>query len=461
MPKAFVVDDDQDTREALAERLTADGFDVVAADSFESASRELAAQPFDLALLDLEMPGGDGLQLFELSKRNSVADVVFITGHGTLATAVEAFRGGAADYLTKPVDLERLDQIVRSVLRRLAMAGQITALRGELRRLGRFGGLVGASDPMQKVYNLVEQVASTDATVLLMGETGTGKDVVAQTLHALSSRAAREFVPINCGAISPTLIESELFGHERGAFTGAERQRRGVFEKAGGGTLFLDEITEMSTELQVRLLRVLESRSLTRVGGEQVITTDVRLIAATNRDPRQAVAQGTLREDLLYRLLVFPIELPPLRDRGDDIELLARHFLEIQNQETKRHVKLTDAALEALRRHTWPGNVRELKHVMERAFIVSSDRITVHDLPLDSLPTATAPTNASEHAGEIQLSVGTTIREAERRLILSTLEKLGGNKHHAAKLLGISVKTLYSRLSVYNAKPSSGGDASS
>ena len=460
MPKALVVDDDQDTRDALSERLTADGFDVVSADAFEAASRELTAQPFDLVVLDLELPGGDGLQLFELSKSNSVADVVFITGHGTLATAVEAFRGGAADYLTKPVDLERLDQIVRSVLRRLAMAGQITALRGELRKLGRFGSLVGAAESMQKVYSLIEQVAPTDATVLIMGETGTGKDVVAQTLHTLSTRASREFVPINCGAISPTLIESELFGHERGAFTGAERLRRGVFEKAGGGTLFLDEITEMSTELQVRLLRVLESRTLTRVGGEQAITTDVRLIAATNRDPRQAVTQGTLREDLLYRLLVFPIELPPLRERGDDIELLARHFLEIQNQEANRHVKLTDAALDALRRHNWPGNVRELKHVIERAFIVASDRITVHDLPLDALPTVAAPTGGSEQSAEIQLSVGTTIREAERRLILSTLEKLGGNKHHAAKLLGISVKTLYSRLSVYNAKPS-GSDGSS
>jgi two-component system response regulator AtoC len=459
MPKAFVVDDDRDTRDALAERLTSDGFDVVVADAFDAASRELGAQQFDLVLLDLEIPGGDGLQLFDLLKRNSVADVVFITGHGTLGTAVEAFRRGAADYLTKPVDLERLDLIVRALLRRLAMSGQITALRGELRRLGRFGGLVGASEPMQQVYNLIEQVAPTDATVLVMGETGTGKDLVAQAVHALSGRSGREFVPINCGAISPTLIESELFGHERGSFTGADRMRRGVFEKAAGGTLFLDEITEMSTDLQVRLLRVLETGNVTRVGGEQVIATDFRLVAATNRDPRQAVADGKLREDLLYRLLVFPIELPALRDRGDDVELLARHFLETQNEQSNRQVKLTDAALDVLRRHTWPGNVRELMHVIERAFIVSTDRITVRDLPLESAPRLRTRSTGTETTGDVQANVGKTIREVERDLILSTLEHVAGNKHQAAKLLGISVKTLYSRLSVYHAETPARGEA--
>lgn len=452
MPRAFVVDDDQDTRDALAERLAGDGFDVVVADCVDTASRTISEQQFDLVFLDLELPDGDGLQLFELLKRNSVAEIVFITGHGTLRTAVEVFRSGAADYLTKPLDLERLDHIVRNVLRRLAMAGQITALRGELRRLGRFGALVGASAPMQKVYDLVEQVAPTDATVLLMGETGTGKDVVAQTIHALSRRSARAFVPVSCGAISPTLIESELFGHERGAFTGADRLRRGVFEQASGGTLFLDEITEMSLDLQVRLLRVLEARHLTRVGGEQVIATDVRLIAATNRAPRQAIADGKLREDLFYRLLVFPIELPPLRDRGDDVELLARQFLDALNQAADRNVTLTDAAIDMLRRHAWPGNVRELKHLIERAFIVATDRITVQDLPLERGSTVESRPDASGSPSDVEFSVGTTIREAERRLILSTLERVGGNKHQAAKLLGISVKTLYSRLSVYNAR---------
>jgi two-component system response regulator AtoC len=450
MPRAFVVDDDKDTRDALAERLADDGFDVVVADSFTSASREIGARTFDLALLDLELPDGDGLQLFELLKRTSVAEVVFITGHGTLGTAVDAFRSGAADYLAKPVDLKRLDQLVRNVLRRLALAGQITALRGDLRRLGRFGGLVGVSEPMQKVYDLIDQVAPTDAAVLLMGETGTGKDVVAHTIHALSGRSACAFVPVSCGAISPMLIESELFGHERGAFTGADRLRRGVFEQAKGGTLFLDEITEMPIDLQIRLLRVLEARTFTRVGGEQLIPTDVRLIAATNRDPRKAVADGKLREDLLYRLLVFPVEMPPLRDRGEDVELLARHFLDEQNRNADRHVKLTDAAIDILRHRAWPGNVRELKHLIERTFIMSTDRVTVHDLPLERTPRVGPRAHEPMTRGSVPLSVGTTIRDAERRLILATLEHAGGNKPDAASLLGISVKTLYSRLSVYN-----------
>jgi len=289
---------------------------------------------------------------------------------------------------------------------------------------------------------MVERVAPTDSTVLVVGETGTGKDLVAETVHQLSRRAKRPFLPINCGAVAPSLIESELFGHERGSFTGADRMRKGIFERANGGTLFLDEITEMPLELQVKLLRVLESGTVQRIGGETLHPADVRLVAATNRDPKKAVSEGKLREDLLYRLLVFPIELPPLRERGDDIDLLAHHFLRELNRQTEGRKRISDAALERLRLHPWPGNVRELKHVIERAFIMATEVIDVENLPSESALPATTQSN-------LGIEVGMSVPEAERRLILATLERTAGDKKRAAEVLGISLKTLYNRLNAY------------
>jgi transcriptional regulator with PAS, ATPase and Fis domain len=295
---------------------------------------------------------------------------------------------------------------------------------------------------MQRVYDMIERVAPTDSTVLIVGETGTGKDLVAETVHQLSRRGRKPFLPINCGAVAPTLIESELFGHERGSFTGADRMRKGIFERADAGTLFLDEITEMPLELQVKLLRVLESGTVQRIGGETLHKVDVRLVAATNRNPKKAVTEGKLREDLLYRLLVFPIELPPLRERGDDLELLAQHFLGELNRQADGHKRVTDAALDRLRMHNWPGNVRELKHVMERAFIMAADVIDPECLPADGGIPATAES-------DLGIEIGMPIAEAERRLVLATLERTSGDKKRAAEVLGISLKTLYNRLNAY------------
>jgi DNA-binding NtrC family response regulator len=327
----------------------------------------------------------------------------------------------------------------------LELSREIGSLRGELRRLGRFGGLVGASPRMQAVYDLVTKVAPTDVPVLVVGETGTGKEVVANTVHAMSRRREHPFVAVNCGAIAPGVIESELFGHERGSFTGADRAHKGYFEKATGGTLFLDEITEMTAELQVKLLRALETGKVERVGGGDPVKVDVRVVAATNRRPEQAVADGRLREDLLYRLNVFPIVLPPLRERGEDVVLIAEDFLAGLNKECQGPVKtFTRAALARLRAHSWPGNVRELRNVVQRAFILAQNEIDVDALPLGG--------GSEERSGaSMVVRVGTTIEEAEKRLILATLEHCAGDKKAAAELLGISLKTLYNRLNVYNA----------
>jgi DNA-binding NtrC family response regulator len=368
--------------------------------------------------------------------------VVFITGHADLDLAVAALRLGASDFLTKPVDLARVKMALANLSKSRELSRQVGALRGELRRLGRFGALIGGSPRMQEVYDLLAKVAGTDASVFVRGETGTGKELVAQTLHEMSRRQKQAFVPINCGAVSPNLIESELFGHEKGSFTGAERSHRGHFERAHGGTLFLDEVTEMPVDLQVKLLRVLETSNVLRVGGSEPVRVDVRVVAASNRRPEQAVADGKLREDLFYRLNVFPLELPPLREREDDLVLLAEHFLEELNRESVDPPKsFTRAALERLRAHTWPGNVRELRNVVQRAFILAPNDITVDALPLGL--------SEERLGGSLAIRVGTPIDEAERRLILATLEHCAGDKRKAAETLQISLKTLYNRLHAY------------
>ena len=314
--------------------------------------------------------------------------------------------------------------------------------------LGRFGRLVGRSPAMQRVYDLIARVAPTQAGVLLTGESGTGKELAAGTIHLLSRRRERPFLAVNCGAIARSLIESELFGHERGSFTGAVHRRRGYFEEAHGGTLFLDEVTEMPPDIQSKFLRVLETGSVLRVGASETVPVDVRVIAATNRDPRRALADGTLREDLYYRLNVFPIALPPLRDRGDDFELLADHFLESVNTREGTRKTWTPEARAHLRLHSWPGNVRELKNAVERAAIMTDAAIGPELLPGAIL----APGPDSGHADpELRLNVGETLEQAERRLILATLDHMAGDKRRAAEALGISLKTLYTRLSVYRA----------
>jgi DNA-binding NtrC family response regulator len=443
-PIALLVDDDEAFVQGLAEAVRLEGFDVRTAGTLHDARVALREQDVDALLVDMQLPDGSGLTLLQTPEGKLPPGVIFISGTSSVELAVEALRSGATDFLTKPVDFARVKMALANLSHARELKRQVGALRGELRKLGRFGSLIGASPAMQRVYDLISKVAPTEASVFVLGETGTGKELVAQTLHDMSPRRKGPFVPINCGAVSPTLIESELFGHEKGSFTGADRSHRGHFERAHDGTLFLDEVTEMPIDLQVKLLRVLETGKVQRVGGSEPIKVDVRTIAASNRSAQQAVAEGKLREDLHYRLNVFPLQLPPLREREDDVLLLAEAFLDELNKQSGGEPKaFTRAALDRLKAHTWPGNVRELRNVVQRAFILAPNDIGVDSLPLGVVEERLGTTLA--------IRVGTPIDEAERRLILATLEHCAGDKKKAAEILKISLKTLYNRLNVYNA----------
>jgi DNA-binding NtrC family response regulator len=361
-------------------------------------------------------------------------------------SAVEALRLGASDYLTKPVNVQRLKAVLSRVPKSGELRAEIGQLRDELRRLGRFGPLVGRSPAMQAVYDKVARVAPTEATVLLVGESGTGKEIVARTIHELSRRRKNPFLAINCGAISPNLIENEMFGHERGSYTGADRMHRGYFEQTNGGTLFLDEITEMPAELQVRLLRVLETGTLMRIGTSRVIETDVRIIAATNRDPREAVRAGKLREDLYHRLNVFPLEIAPLRDRSEDIELIAHHFLGELNDACGTRKGFAPGAMARMRQYSWPGNVRELKNYIHRVYIMSGDE------GLEGPAMEAEIEMQKPNAPVITVPLGTPLSAAAKELILSTLEHCGGERKRTAEMLGICTKTLYNRLREYGVR---------
>jgi DNA-binding NtrC family response regulator len=438
-PLALIVDDDRGFALGLGRLVQAEGFDVTSAHSLEDARAQIAVRRPDIVLADLLLPDGTGADLLDSFEGAAAPELILITAHASVETAVDVLRRGAVDYLTKPVDFARVKIALAALKRALELKGEIGTLRGELKKLGRFGSLVGASPAMQQVYELIERVAGSDARILISGETGTGKEVVAQAIHAHSRRRSKPFVAVNCGAISASLIESELFGHERGSFTGADRQHRGHFERAHEGTLFLDEVTEMSTDLQVRLLRVLEASAVTRVGGVTPVPIDVRVIAATNYPIEQAVSAGKLREDLFYRLDVVSLPLPPLRDRGEDVMLLAEHFLDELNVAAGLRRRLTESSLARFREHRWPGNVRELRNVLERAYI-----LTDGDLDVD-VRAAADP----EPAAAGQPDVGSSLSDAERRLILATLDHFEGDKKKAAAMLKISLNTLYNRLREY------------
>jgi len=457
---ALVVDDEKDSRESLALLVEREDFEVVQAATFEEALKRLVECCPDVALIDLVLPDGDGLALMRDERVPANCEFVVITGNASVESAVTALREGAIDYLTKPIDRGRLKTILANVARTRRLKQQVESLREELREMGRFGPLVGRSEAMQTVYDLLSRVAPTRASVLLTGESGTGKELAAQTIHRLSRRSEGPFRAVNCGAITQTLIDSELFGHEKGSFTGADKARQGYFENAQGGTLFLDEITEMPLESQVRLLRVLETSKLMRVGGSESLDVDVRVIAATNRDPLQAIQDGKLREDLFYRLNVFPIALPPLRERGQDVEVLANHFLEQDNLRETRRKRLSSEAHKRLREYAWPGNVRELKNAIERAAILADEMIGPELLPVPGAP-APPITAAAGSGAVLQVRVGSSLEELERRVILATLHELGGDKKRAADVLGISLKTLYNRLNLYDAvaKVGSGAEA--
>ena len=442
---ALVVDDDEVFRDSLGILVAREGFEVGVAANLAGARKHLAESTPDVILIDLQLPDGDGVELLRDDRIVAHSELVVITGNATVESAVEAMRQGALSYLTKPLDAARLKSVLASVLRTRAFKAEVGDLREQLKRLGRFGNLVGRSPVMQHVYDLIERVAPTQASVLLSGESGTGKELAAETIHRLSRRRDGPFLAVNCGAVVKSLIESELFGHEKGSFTGAEASRRGYFERAHGGTLFLDEVSEMAPELQVKLLRVLETGTVIRVGASDPVPVDVRVIGATNRDPAKAVASGAMREDLYYRLNVFPVSMPPLRERHDDIEMLAEAFLATVNARDGTEKRWSEAALKALRAYSWPGNVRELKNAVERAAIMADGSIGPSLLP--GLAAPAAPGRPGERT--VTIRVGSTIEAAERAVILATLEELGGDKRRAADTLGISLKTLYTRLAVY------------
>jgi two-component system, NtrC family, response regulator AtoC len=446
LPLALIVDDDQEFAHSLELLVKREQFETRTAASLGEARKAIAAERPDVILLDMGLPDGDGMEFVRSENASIGAEVIVITGQASVDSAVEALREGVLDYLVKPVDRARLKATLAHVARTRALKTEVHDLRGELRDLGRFGPMVGRSKAMQAVYDLIERVAPTDAHVFITGESGTGKELVAQTIHQLSVRRDGPMLPINCGAVSPQLIESELFGHERGSFTGADKQHKGYFERARGGTVLLDEITEMPIELQVKLLRVLEAGVVMRVGGTEPIPIDARVIAASNRDPAEAVKQGKMREDLFYRLNVFPIPLPPLRDREDDVDLLAEYFLEQLNASSGQKKKAwTRAAIERLRAQRMPGNVRELRNLVQRAFILAEEEIGRDSVPVEDGLIETGPT------AHLQVHMGSSIAETEQRLILATLEHFGGDKEKAARTLGISLKTLYNRLNVYSA----------
>ncbi|UZG45409.1 sigma-54-dependent transcriptional regulator [Caldimonas thermodepolymerans] len=445
MGHALIVEDDADSAEMMAALIASEGFTAATATSLRDARRQLALQEPDIVLLDLVLPDGSGMELFNEPETLANTEVVLITGHASLETSIQALRLGAADYLIKPVNIKQLQGILSRVMRPSTLKAEIANLRAELERTGRFGLLWGRSAAMQRVYEQVARVSGTAVTVLITGESGTGKEVVAQTIHELSRRRKKPFLAVNCGAISPQLIESEIFGHEKGAFTGADRLHQGFFERAHGGTLFLDEITEMPLELQVKLLRVLETGTFMRVGSTQSMEADVRVIAATNRVPEQAVQQGKLREDLLYRLNVFPIHLPPLRDRPEDVSLLAEHFLQDICKREGENKRFAPQALEKMRSYRWPGNVRELGNVVQRAYVMEEGHVIGDEwLVFDT------PAVQEQRGPYLTVRVGTPLADVERSLILATLQHFGGHKEKTAAALGVSLKTLYNRLKEYS-----------
>jgi DNA-binding NtrC family response regulator len=413
-----------------------------------------------IVLTDLKMPRMDGMSLLSrLAERSESIAVIVVTAQGTIESAVQAMQIGAFNYIQKPIDFNRLKSILQnaSELRRTRTELEVT--RRQLRNKGQLGALVGSSKKMQEVFHLVEMVAPSTASVLITGESGTGKELVARTIHDLSTRKGKPFIAINCAAIPETLIESEIFGHEKGAFTGALERRVGCFELAEGGTLLLDEIGEMPVATQAKLLRVLEDRKLRRLGSKIETTVDVRVLAATNKVPEEAVANGHLRNDLYYRLNVFNIHMPPLREHKEDLPDLVQSLIGDMNSKHNRNVQmLSDAVMNQFQGYTWPGNVRELRNTLERAVIVCEGSVieTKHLPPGFGHAPARA---AAMDPNALHLGVGTTVEEAERQLIMKTLEATNNNKTRAAEILGISLKTLHNKLKEYGAATTAGSAA--
>ena len=455
MPHALLVEDDPAALKALTTLVERRGFSTATAVDLDSARRELAKTTFDTVMLDVHLPGGSGI------------DLVLMSGDDSVRSAFAALPMKELHFVQKPVDIKELDAVLKQMRRRCPRPA-----RDDDAKIGT--DILGESGPVRRVVTLIRKVAATELAVYIEGESGTGKELVARAIHAGSPRQRRPFVAINCGALPENLIDSELFGHERGSFTGADSARQGVFEQANGGTLFLDEIAEMPVELQVRLLRTLETGKVRRVGGKVDIEVDVRIVSATNRPFDRAIAEGALREDLFHRVCVFPIAVPPLRDRSDDIVLLAKAFL---REFHPTPLELTERVIAAMRRYAWPGNIRQLRNAMQRAAVMADgdvvnvaclpDQIlseigeSVADIEDVALPQSRGPeangqtgsglegSSAATTGGDLNIDVGISIAEGERRLIEATLDRMDGDKKSAAEVLGVSLRTLYNRLSDY------------
>lgn len=440
MPLALIVDNDTENTLLLSEIFREFGYAVQTADTVSKAREAMLRRMPEIAMLNDCIDGDDTLKLLESVDLGPVMDIYLMSEDPTVKVATGAIRVGASDFFRKPIDRDRLVRNLKDLNDELARESHEASASAE--KNGR-GLLVGESRAMQRLYRLIRKSAPSNASVLLAGESGTGKELVARTIHQLSDRSRSDFVPMNCSALAPELLESELFGHKKGSFTGATRDHQGYFQRASGGTLFLDEITEMNAGLQAKLLRVLESNEVRPVGGDKDITVDARIITATNMDPEEAVERGRLREDLYYRLAQFPIQVPTLRERGEDILQLAEHFLEQCNAQAGVKKKFDENVQKALRLHDWPGNVRELRNAVMHGHLLAGTVIRIEDLP--GHVSSTSPGDDDF----IRLTVGTPLDEVERRAILSTLEHYDGDKKKAAEVLGISLKTLYNRLKKY------------
>jgi DNA-binding NtrC family response regulator len=446
--RILVAEDDLATSQAWSELIATWGFRVEIAEDGKRALELVQSYEPHILVLDLRLPLKDGIQvLSELREKGLQLPTVMISGEGEIPDAVQAIKLGAYDYLRKPVDPSHLRLLLNNLSTHLTVSEENQRLRRRLINAGQLGPMIGQSLAMRRVMSLIEQVAPSSASVIIIGESGTGKELVARTIHELSPRHNGPYVAINCAAMPETLMESELFGHERGAFTGADRRREGCFELANGGTLLLDEIGEMKPELQAKLLRVLEESKLRRLGGSTEVAVDVRVLAATNRNLDSSIKESRFREDLYYRLNVFAIELPALCERAEDIPSLVDHFLgELKQPEGKNITGVEAECLETIKSYRWPGNVRQLRNVIERALIVCrGPLITVADLPPDMKRTTGS-------SSSFELRLGMSLDEVERELIIRTIDFTGGNKSRAAEVLGISLKTLYNRLERYQGK---------
>lgn len=443
--RILVVDDEINIRGALVTLLEKKGYQVRGAGTGEDALEQLETATADLVLTDLKMPGMGGMEfLRRLKQKWPDTEVLVMTAYGSIDTAVEAMRCGAYDYLTKPIDRERFPLAVEKALERHALAIENKQLKDRLETRTRFDHMVGESEPMQRLYSLVDMVADSDVTVLLMGESGTGKELVARAIHHKSHRAGGPFVTLNCGALPENLFESELFGYEKGAFTGATMNKMGRFELADGGTLLLDEVGELSLKSQVDFLRVLETKEFRRLGGTKIVKVDTRIIAATNRNLEEAVKRGDFREDLYYRLNVVPIRLPPLRERGDDIPLLADRFLEeFSGQHHREPKEVSREAMRLLRLYAWPGNIRQLRNLIERMVVTVKDPL----LQPEHLPEEIQASR--EDARTMVVSLGSSLKEIEREAIRRTLAEVTNHREKAAKLLGISLRALQYKIKEY------------